>query len=83
VYLPEGGEPVPLALREIKLHPERTQTWLRQRPFSLVFHGPAARALRASTYEISWPDEAQRHAVFIQLIMGSGPQGAVYEVIFN
>jgi hypothetical protein len=83
VSLPEGGEPVPLTLRELKLHPERTQTWLRQRPFSLLFHGPAARALRPSSYEVVWPDEAQRHVLFMQLVMGSGPQGAIYEIIFN
>ncbi len=82
-HLPEGGEPVPLHLQSLQLHPERTQTWLRQRPFTLLFTGPSTRALRPGCYELAWPDGSQRETLFIQIVIGSGPHGARYEVIFN
>jgi len=83
VRLPDGVAPVPLVLRNLEHQPERTQSWLRQKPFALIFHGPASRALHPATYELAWPDDLQAHAVFIQIVMGSGPRGAIYEVIFN
>jgi hypothetical protein len=82
-HLPEGGEPVPLTLRAVQLHTERTQEWLRNRPFTLHWDGPAARALRPGNYEFAWPDASQSQTLFVQIVMGSGPQGARYEAVFN
>jgi hypothetical protein len=82
-HLPEGGEPVPLHLKTVQLHAERTQTWLRNRPFTLHLRGPAARALHPGNYLVVWPDDSQRQTLFMQLVMGSGPHGAHYEAIFN
>lgn len=83
VRLPGGIASVPLVLRSLERTAERTQSWLRQKPFVLVFHGPASRALHPETYELVWPDESRSHPIFIQIVMGSGPRGSIYEVIFN
>ena len=83
VFLPEGGEPVPLELQSLHPGEERRQRGLRACPFVMVFQGPAGRALRPGTYEIAWPDDSRRHAVFVQIVAGSSADGAVYEVIFN
>lgn len=83
VRLPAGIAPVPLVLRSLDRQAERTQPWLRQKPFVLIFHGPASRALPPATYELVWPDESRAHAIFVQIVMGSGPHGAIYEAIFN
>jgi len=83
VLFPAGIVPVPLVLQSVERQAERAQAWLRQKPFVVVFHGPASRALRPGSYALEWPDASQTHEIFVQIVMGSGPHGAIYEAIFN
>jgi hypothetical protein len=82
-HLLEGGVPVPLLLKGVRVLPGRTQAWLRQQPFALDLHGPAERALRPGSYEVAWPDESRQELLLVQILVGSGPHGARYEIIFN
>jgi hypothetical protein len=69
-----------IALRLIEVTDERTSG--RFRAFSILFLGPVDRALGQGLYELHH-DSLEPLAIFIVPVIGSGPEGMIYEACFN
>ena len=74
----DGGSSVPLTLVEVT----EGQTGTRFRRFSVLFHGPADRALGQGTYTFGHAT-LDSFAIFIVPVVGSNAERILYEACFS